>query len=170
VFASNEWSNTTTTFASVAKGSWQSPDSHASAGIRSKQRPSPISAPTIKIPVDVWTPHEARDASVFHVADPLARYHLVQGASRREDVIDLHFQSTKTFPTVLSVILPEKLAKHGKVWIVTGTGHHVGSKTHQKGGGALENAVAEWLHDEGYSYLRGRDRNGQGGAIYVESS
>jgi Smr domain len=170
VFATNYVSDRPTTFASVAKGSWQRLDHLAPSGISSTHRSSSFNAPTIKIPIDVWTPHETRDSSVFHVADPLTRYRLVQGGSQREDVIDLHFQSTKTFPSVLSVVLPEKLAKHGKVWIVTGTGHHVGSKTHQKGGGALENAVAEWLQDEGYSYLRGRDRNGQGGAIYVESS
>jgi hypothetical protein len=108
--------------------------------------------------------------SVFHIPDPLLRYERVQAGSRRDDVIDLHFQSTKTFPAVLSIVLPDKLAKYPQVWIVTGTGHHVGVKTHQKGGGALETAVVQWLQDEGYSFARGRDRNGQGGAIYVQQS
>ena len=83
-------------------------------------------------------------------------------------MIDLHFQSIKTFPVVLSEVLPDKLVKFSQVWIVTGTGHHVGNKTHQKGGGALENAVVEWLQHEGYGFKRGKDRNGQGGAILVE--
>jgi hypothetical protein len=159
-----------TSFASVAKGQWQTPDetlSRGGGGIASRGSSSGT-APTIKIPTDVWTPHESRDSSVFHIADPMSRYERVQAGLRRDDVVDLHFQSTKTFPVVLSTALPEKLAKFPQVWVVTGTGHHVGTRTHQKGGGALESAVVEWLQQEGYSFLRGRDRNGQGGAICVE--
>ncbi|KAG7366559.1 Smr domain containing protein [Nitzschia inconspicua] len=124
--------------------------------------------PTVRIPQDLWNPHENRDASVFHIADPLERYHRVAATVERSDVIDLHFQSTKTFSTVLATILPTKLGEMQEVWIVTGTGHHVGSKTHQKGGGALERAVAQWLTEEGYNYLQGKDRNGLGGALLVK--
>jgi hypothetical protein len=170
----NMWRSPTpsTSFASVARGQWHQTDKPADRGRGGIASRGSISgtAPTMKIPIDVWTPHESRDSSVFHIADPLLRYESVQAGSRRGDVIDLHFQSTKTFPVVLSTVLPEKLAKFPRVWIVTGTGHHVGAKTHQKGGGALESAVLEWLHEEGYSFLRGRDRNGQGGAICVERS
>jgi len=86
-------------------------------------------------------------------------------------VIDLHFQSTKTFAEVLEVVLPEKLASEASgVWIVTGTGHHVGTKTHQRGGGVLESAVMNWLTEKGYDFLKGRDRNGHGGALYVKKN
>lgn len=153
------------TFAKVAKGSWTSQSVAASS---SHATINSGTVPTVRIPGDVWTPHEHRDSTVFHVADPISRYQMVQQGSRREDMIDLHFQSIKTFPVVLSEVLPDKLVKFSQVWIVTGTGHHVGNKTHQKGGGALENAVVEWLQHEGYGFKRGKDRNGQGGAILVE--
>jgi Smr domain len=132
--------------------------------------------PTVKIPQNLWNAHENRDASVFHIADPIERYRQVSlmngGAARHSDfeIIDLHFQSTKTFATVLEQILPQKLhtATDAGVWIITGTGHHVGTKTHQKGGGALERSVIQWLQDEGYSFAKGKDRNGLGGAILVK--
>lgn len=126
--------------------------------------------PTVRIPQDLWNPHENRDASVFHIVDPMERYHQVASTVQRPDVIDLHFQSAKTFPTVLTTVLPLKLEQQGmeEVWIVTGTGHHVGTKTHQKGGGALETYVLQWLTNEGYRCIRGKDRNGLGGAILVK--
>jgi Smr domain len=98
----------------------------------------------------------------------MERYRVVMSTARRDDVIDLHFQSTKTFALVLSTVLPDALQRHGEVWVVTGTGHHVGTKTHQKGGGALESAVLAWLLDEGYQVFRGKDRNGEGGAMLVK--
>ena len=129
--------------------------------------------PTVLIPQDLWNPQENRDASAFCIADPLERYYTVTAAvPHRNDVIDLHFQSLKTFATVLDVILPEKLQNLQSVWIVTGTGHHVGSRTHQKGGGTLERAVLDYVVEYYgpplYSVKRGRDRNGQGGAVLVE--
>mmetsp|Transcript_17048 Transcript_17048/g.39157 ORF Transcript_17048/g.39157 Transcript_17048/m.39157 type:complete len:681 (+) Transcript_17048:1152-3194(+) len=129
------------------------------------------SIPTVRIPRDLWNPHENRDASVFYISDPLERYQKVALSVQRSDVIDLHFQSTKTFPVVLQTMLPLKLnggdKKARPIWIITGTGHHVGTKTHQKGGGALESAVIEWLIENNYSFSRGKDRNGQGGAVLV---
>jgi hypothetical protein len=124
-------------------------------------------ANTVRIPQDLWNPHENRDPSVFFISDPLERYYKVATTVRRADVIDLHFQSTKTFGVVLSSILPHKLYEMDEVWIVTGTGHHVGRKTHQKAGGALEGAVIQWLSDEGYNFSCGKDRNGLGGALLV---
>lgn len=127
--------------------------------------------PTVRIPQDLWNAHENRDSSVFYISDPLERYQKVATSVQRPDVIDLHFQSTKTFPTVLETILPLKLIKaeadRHQVWIITGTGHHVGAKTHQKGGGALELAVIAWLAEHNYKFSRGKDKNGQGGALLV---
>lgn len=87
----------------------------------------------------------------------------------RLDVTFLLPQSTKTFGVVLAKVLPKKLREFDEVWIVTGTGHHVSRKTHQKGGGALESAVLSWLSNEGYDFARGRDRQGHTGAILVSS-
>jgi len=141
-----------------------------------------IAIPTVKIPQNLWNAHENRDSSVFFIADPMERYRRVaqmNGAASRHgsnsdhhaqhEIIDLHFQSTKTFATVLEQVLPQKLqtATEAGVWIVTGTGHHVGSRTHQKGGGALERSVMQWLQDSGYSFAKGKDRNGLGGALLV---
>ena len=162
---------------------WNAPSTTTSSSSLSIQ-----DLPTVRIPQDLWKPHENRDSIVFHIPDPMERYRQVMAMSsslsaaaaavnNHDDVvgqqnggfIDLHFQSTKTFDTVLSQVLPMELQRHDQVWIVTGTGHHVGSKTHQKGGGALESAVLQWLVDEGYDKVfRGRDRNGQGGAILVK--
>lgn len=124
---------------------------------------------TVRIPQDLWNPHINRDAHVFHIPDPMERYEAVCATVSRDDVVDLHFQSTKTFGVVLADILPRKLRDYNEVWVVTGTGHHVGSSTHQKGGGALESAVLSWLAREGYDFVRGRDRNGHTGAILVTS-
>jgi Smr domain len=127
--------------------------------------------PTTRIPIDLWNPHENRDATAFHIVDPLERYYTVAGTGLRDDVIDLHFQSVKTFGAVIDTILPMKLANYEQAWIVTGTGHHVGRRTHQKGGGALEQAVLEYLVDnysEYYGLVRGRDHTGQGGAVLVK--
>jgi hypothetical protein len=122
---------------------------------------------TVRIPQDLWHDHINRDSSVFYLADPMERYREVSSSVSRDDIIDLHYQSTKTFPVVLSEVLPSQLRKHHQVWIVTGSGHHVSRNTHQKGGGALESAVAGWLVSEGYNFQHGRDRNGHGGALLV---
>lgn len=129
--------------------------------------------PTVKIPGDLWNPHENRDAAAFYIADPVERFYTVMAAHPppRDDIaiMDLHFQSTKTFAVVLQKVLPDLLQHSSCVWIITGTGHHVGSKTHQKGGGALESSVLQWLLDQTeYRIFRGKDRNGQGGAILVK--
>jgi Smr domain len=124
---------------------------------------------SVKIPQDLWNAHINRDSQVFHIPDPMERYAFVSASVKRSDVIDLHYQSTKTFAVVLANVLPEKLRDHGQVWVVTGTGHHVGRSTHQKGGGALESAVLSWLSSEGYDFCRGRDRNGHGGAVLVKA-
>ncbi|KAL3938454.1 MAG: hypothetical protein SGBAC_006632 [Bacillariaceae sp.] len=155
-------------FANIAsKGYTQNKFSSPTSVTNSKAAAS-SALPTIRIPQDLWNPHENRDASFFHIPDPVERYNRVSSSVKRSDVIDLHFQSTKTFATVLAKMLPTKLSEIHEVWIVTGTGHHVGSKTHQKGGGALERAVTTWLVEEGYNCYKGRDRNGLGGALLVK--
>jgi len=141
--------------------------------------------PTVRIPQDLWQSHENRDSSLFYIGDPMERYQKVTASTKRSDVIDLHFQSIKTFPIVLETMLPLKLnnnntnienhnnskknlrQQQNQVWIVTGTGHHVGNKTHQKGGGALESAVVAWLVGKDYKFSRGKDRNGLSGALLV---
>ena len=136
-----------------------------------RSQPSTYHKPKkVDIPQELWSAHENRDASAFYIADPLERYRVVSeqsAASRRDNVLDLHFQSSKTFSVVLTEVLPVKLERNDKVWIVTGTGHHVGRKTHQKGGGALESAVVKWLTEQGYEFALGRDRNGLSGTLLV---
>jgi hypothetical protein len=155
-------------FANVAsKGSVMSPPPTNVRHLNNTTRNSSTNT-TVRIPQDLWNPHENRDSSVFFVADPLERYTKVAATVGRRDVIDLHFQSMNTFGVVLTSILPSKLSEWDEIWIVTGTGHHVGKKTHQKGGGALEGAVIQWLADEGYNFFRGKDRNGLGGALLVK--
>lgn len=154
-------------FANIASQGYNDTSSFLSSQAQSGPATPPV-VPTVRIPQDLWNPHENRDSSLFNIADPIERYRKVALTVRRGDILDLHFQSTKTFPFVLSAILPEKLAHSEEVWIVMGTGHHVGSKTHQKGGGALETSVVSWLTHEGYVFARGRDRNGQGGAVLVK--
>jgi hypothetical protein len=159
-------------FASIAYRGYSSSSSFAaSGGARNfaAASSSPPSVPTIRIPQDLWNPHENRDAAAFYIEDPLQRYYHVMAATYHdESVIDLHFQSLKTFGTVLETVLPQRLEMVEQVWIVTGTGHHVGSRTHQKGGGALESAVLHWLLEQGYRVFRGKDKNGQGGALLVK--
>jgi len=155
-------------FANIASKGYSQDKFASPASVTSPKATMPSALPTTRIPQDLWNPHENRDASFFHIPDPLERYNRVSSSVKRRDVIDLHFQSTKTFSTVLAKILPKKLSELHEIWIVTGTGHHVGSKTHQKGGGALERAVTAWLVEEGYNFYRGRDRNGLGGALLVK--
>ena len=177
-YSSSVGSNNGASFANIAsRGGTQFSSASPQAQIAVSDSAAPIA--TVKIPQNLWNAHENRDASVFFIADPMERYRQVAQmngtAARRTgdssyEIIDLHFQSTKTFATVLEQVLPQKLltSTEAGVWIVTGTGHHVGSKTHQKGGGALERAVIQWLQDEGYSFAKGKDRNGLGGALLVK--
>lgn len=122
---------------------------------------------TVRIPQNLWTAAQNRTSGAFHITDPIARFKEVSSTIQRDDVIDLHFQSAKTFPVVLSSFLPSKLKDHGEVWVITGSGHHVSRNSHQKGGGVLESAVITWLSSNDYKFSRGKDKNGFGGAILV---
>lgn len=170
-------SNHSTSFSNIASQGYDTRQSFANSSHDAKA----MLIPTVSIPQDLWNPNENRDSTAFYISDPLERYYAVTAAIAvpRDDVIDLHFQSLKTFHVVLDTILPAKLQQQqqqqrvstlNSVWIVTGTGHHVGSRTHQKGGGALEAAVLEYLtvNYDCYAVSRGRDRNGQGGAVLVQ--
>merc|ERR1712228_570810 len=74
-------------------------------------------------------------------------------------VLDMHFQSTKTAPYVLDEMLPNALAEHVEVWIITGTGHHTDNHSHQKsvGGGVLHATVEAYLASPHYHYHFGKD-------------
>jgi len=122
----------------------------------------------VKIPQNLWNPSEKRSSSAFHIADPMKRYAEVSATHPRKDVVDLHYQSMKTFSIVLSQVLPIKFRQHNELWVLTGTGHHVARNSHQKSGGVLESAVMSWLDDHGYDYMRGKDRNGYCGAVLVK--
>ena len=132
--------------------------------------------PTVPLPQHLWNVHENRDAAAFYIQDPLERFYYVMqntaAIKSHSNVMDLHFQSTQTFGTVLEHLLPEYLERYKDqgVWIITGTGHHVGSSTHQKGGGVLERAVIQWLMERGFRFARAKDKSGQGGAILVQTS
>lgn len=125
---------------------------------------------TVRIPPNLWNASHNRSSVAFHIVDPLARYKEVSNSVQRDDVIDLHFQSIRTFPVVLATVLPEKLKDHGEVWVVTGSGHHVNRSSHQKTGGVLETAVSGWLSSNKYVFVKGKDKNGFGGAVLVQSS
>jgi hypothetical protein len=159
--------NTSSSFAAAASSNHRSTSS-GSSNNNSISRATTAAVPTMRIPLEVWNPHDNRDAASFFLSDPMDRFQAVMATHKGlVNVIDLHFQSTKTFGTVLETVLHEATSVEG-VWIVTGTGHHVGNKTHQKGGGALEAAVLQWLLENGYNNVcRGRDANGQGGALFV---
>ena len=163
-------------FANIASQGYHARQSFPEFCAASKE-PSPKPAPRIPIPQHLW--YAQRDPSAFGIADPLERYYAVMAASVKErNVMDLHYQSLQTFAVVLDALLPEQLAQCGEgegVWIITGTGHHVGG--HQKRHvSTLEGAVWEYLQQQGYAtdpryrLAQGRDRNGQGGALYIQKS
>lgn len=115
----------------------------------------------VNIPEDLRIFHRNM-SSFFHIADPLQRYYEVAKSNHLDySVIDLHFQSLKTFPTVLAAVLPDKVMP---VWVVTGSGNHLPKNKH----GVLENAVVRWLTEKGYEVLKGREKNGYSGALLVK--
>lgn len=173
--SANSVSIHTTSFSNVAStgystgSSFLSPDAAAFSHKSARNQ-------YVRIPQGLWHANERRDASAFHLVDPMERYEEVSLKVDRPEVIDLHFQSAKTFPIVLETVLDVKLDEHGVksggegvgVWIVTGSGHHVDRSSHQKQGSVLEDSVCAWLDSHAYEFVRGRDRNGHGGAILVK--
>lgn len=121
---------------------------------------------TKRIPQEIWVAY--RDPSVFDVRDPMERYDKVQSYHSRRDVLDLHFQSSRTAPQVLDVVLPKSLdlCREG-VWIVTGSGHHAPINSHQKLRGHLHATVQAYLEAREYRFRVGVDSQGHAGAFYV---
>ena len=154
-----------TSFANVA-----SQGQRTFAKSSSNRRPSQrtlTSLPRVDIPRELWLASENRDPIDFTIRDPLERFRRVNRHGQA-NVMDLHYQSKQTFGAVLGELLEAKLEQNGQVWIITGTGHHVG-RSHQVQGGTLEQSVLQWLVDHEYQHIwRGRDRNGQGGVLLVK--
>ena len=147
------------------------------------------------MPLELWLNDVSRvdAASAFGVADPLARYevvnrpHTLREASsgpvplslaashtapphmRRAAVVDLHYLSVRSVEAVLRQVLPGSLAQHAEVWLLAGTGHHTAKGSHQRSeaGGVLRAAVEELLRDAGYAYYIGKDAGGHSGALLV---
>ena len=128
------------------------------------------SGKSVKIPQDLWTDTMHRDARAFDIVDPIQRYKYVSSSSqvKRQDSLDLHFQSRATAPVVLAQVLPQKLAQFNEVWVIVGTGHHIEKDGHQKGGGTLGQFVAEYLVSNGYEFKIGKDKSGFCGAYLVK--
>ena len=189
--ASNDKSNNqkTFSFAKVAsKGYKKELSFSASKDLNNINKSGPLlsnntSAPSItnstnktvkyaKIPQELLNVHYGRNSTFFQISDPLERYYEVSHSSnnhhQRKDVIDLRFQSMKTFPVVLSRVLSEKLMQNNDVWIITVSGSNANRNFYQKSGSVLETAVLRWLSGKGYEYMKGRDKNGFGGAILVK--
>mmetsp|Transcript_54 Transcript_54/g.80 ORF Transcript_54/g.80 Transcript_54/m.80 type:complete len:634 (+) Transcript_54:111-2012(+) len=127
--------------------------------VKKKQRPP------VKIPQDAWV--QFRDARIFGIRDPLERYAAVAALQTRPDVLDLHFQSTRTAPLVLDQVLDEALKARGQLWLVTGSGHHVPRGTHQLCHGVLHSTVLNYLEDNGYDFAIAKDNAGHAGAFLI---
>lgn len=122
---------------------------------------------SVKVPREIWVP--LRNAKVFEVQDPLERYRMVSANHDRSDVVDLHFQSSRTAPLVLEHVLDAALrANAAGVWIVTGSGHHAPQNSHQKTKASLFNFVGDLLTAQGYSSVVAKDHNGFAGAYLVQ--
>lgn len=149
---------------------------YAAALVSPASRPPVIVVPkavrpeTVPIPADLWV--EERDPQAFQIPDPLERFRYVEqhSAGKRSDVLDLHYQSTRTAVVVLEALLPERLKQHGSVWVATGTGHHVVQQSHQRKGGLLLQVVQQWLREQGYSFKLGVDGSGHSGAVLVTAT
>ena len=126
------------------------------------------------VPAELWVAAELRDATgAFAEPDPLARFALVNRAHGARPVLDLHFQSAAAFARVLDTHLEAVLRAHGEAWVLTGSGHHVPSATHQARGGVLFAAVGADLAERAersggtWLYAPARDKNGHYGAYRV---
>jgi hypothetical protein len=164
----------TFSFASIASKGYSQKKSFNNSATKTGNLNKPLNdtsneKKTVRIPQSLWTSTHHRSSTAFHIQDPLARFREVN-SSQKDDVLDLHFQSVKTFPLVLANILPEKLRRNGQVWVITGSGHHVHRGSHQKTGGVLETAVIGWLVSNEYNFVKGKDKNGYGGAVLVQTS
>jgi len=119
----------------------------------------------VKMPQELWVP--VRDARVFEVRDPIERYYCVAARQRSAEVVDLHFQSSRTVGTVLDKVLEATIAAHGRAWIVTGSGHHAPTNSHQKKNGVLFDHVQKYLETSGFDFSIAKDSRGHAGSFLV---
>ena len=145
-----------------AAGGFAAADGAASKSVRERET----------VPTELWVPQYLRNPAIFQEQDPMLRYAMVmESHGGRKHVIDLHYQSTRTAPTVLDSVLAEHLANISAeqgLWIITGTGHHV-AEGHQKGGGVLYEAVDRYLTERGIAHVPGKDATGRlAGAFFLK--
>lgn len=158
----------------------------------------------VVIPKEVWLPSTA-NSDCFHLfPNPIERFNAVnqhhksylssvmiplcfeksgsnqshnEGSKNKVTLLDVHFQSAKTITPVLNRFLSSALKKNDEVWIVTGSGNHVGvGHQRREGGGVLFNAVKRYLEDHEedlpLEFRMGKDTSGgknksSGGAFLV---
>ncbi len=163
--------------AGAIKAALPSERSRPAHGMNAKRR--------VRMPPGLWLEEVARaPAAAFAIADPLARFVEVNRPHERRGaavplsvstcagsaaVLDLHFQSVRSVAVVLEKLLEPALARHAEAWLLTGSGHHSDSASHQRvvAGGVLHGAVREWLDWWGYSYHEGADARGFSGSFLV---
>lgn len=125
----------------------------------------------VRLPDRLWIDAALRDAGAFHEREPLRRFALVNACHGLPGVLDLHFQSAASAPAVLDATLDAAVAAHGEAWVLTGSGHHVPTATHQARGGVLFEAVGAYLAEAApgaaWRHAAAKDRNGHFGAYRV---
>lgn len=159
-----------------------------------------VGTKTVSMPEEAWLPDTANSDFFHIYPDPIERFMAVNerhksvlanrtiprtfpnsgggdgGISRSKRggsgvaLIDMHFQSAKTAEAVLDKFLTLALINHAECWIVTGSGHHVGSG-HQKREerGVLFNVVRRYLdtNADTLEHRIGKDGSGNRGAFVV---
>ncbi|KAL7456796.1 hypothetical protein ACHAWC_008555 [Mediolabrus comicus] len=157
----------------------------------------------VAIPKEVWLPDTA-NSDYFHMyPNPIERFNAVNAYHKphlstvkiplcfdnhatnnskggKVALLDVHFQSAKTVIPVLNRFLPKAIAANNEVWIVTGSGQHVGvGHQRRESGGVLFNAVKKYLEEHedelGLEFRIGKDTSGgknkvSGGAFLVRKS
>lgn len=157
----------------------------------------------VSIPKEVWLPDTA-NSDYFHMyPNPIERFNAVNAYHKphlstvkipfcfdnhatnnskggKVALLDVHFQSAKTVTPVLNRFLPKAIAVNNEVWIVTGSGQHVGvGHQRRESGGVLFNAVKKYLEEHedelGLEFRIGKDTSGgknkvSGGAFLVRKS
>lgn len=137
-----------------------------SRDLQSPQNSRQAMRKTIRVPQDLWIAY--RDASVFEVRDPFERFQRVQANHCRSDVLDLHFQSARTAKLILDHHLVGCLQRSSTgVWVITGSGHHAPTNSHQKLRGHLHAIVKEYLKERCFKFLVAKDNRGHAGAFFV---
>jgi len=132
--------------------------------------PAPMPVP---VPKAVSQAVDLRDVSAFDIADPLERFLAVNAhntGTQSAALLDLHFQSTQTFQSVLDDVLPERLAMFPDdgVWIMTGAGGSAPSRPQRRSDcQGLYEAVQEYLVRHRYDFTVGQAGDGHQGGFLV---